>query len=54
MHGDGAYYLPNGAFIRGFAINGELVGQLRFIRENGNYYQGFVKNNKANGEGIMF
>ena len=54
MNGNGKIYLPDGSFIRGYSENNELVRQARFIRENGNYYQGFIKNNKANGQGVLF
>lgn len=54
MNGKGVFYLPDGCFIRGVSINNELVGEARFIRENGNYYQGQIKNNQANGQGEMF
>lgn len=40
MNGNGAMYLPDGSFVRGYSEDNKLVREARFIRENGNYYQG--------------
>ena len=42
MHGNGTYYLPDGSFARGYSRDNQLVGKARFIRQNGNYYEGYV------------
>lgn len=54
MNGTGVYYLPDGSFVRGFSLDNEMVGEARFIRDNGNYYQGQIRDNKANGLGVMY
>lgn len=54
MNGQGVFYLPDGSFVRGFCLDNEMVGEARFIRNNGNYYQGQIKDNKANGQGVMY
>jgi hypothetical protein len=50
----GEFYLPNGTYIKGYTINGELVDEVRYIKPNGDYYEGRIKNNKANGRGVKF
>jgi hypothetical protein len=53
INGVGQYYLPDGSFLQACSFNNELIGSVRYIKTNGDYYQGKVLRNKANGEGVL-
>lgn len=54
MNGYGNMLLPDKSLVKGYFLNNQLIGEARVIKENGNYYQGQVQNNKAHGQGTLF
>jgi Mor family transcriptional regulator len=42
LNGSGQFYFPDGSYLQACSRNNQLIGPARYIKPNGNYFQGQI------------